>query len=187
MLTTSDYSGLFDSSSLNPGHEKELVAATGIILFSSPRYQEIQARSKIPWLCIAAIHFRESGLRFDRHLHNGDPLCDRTTHIPADRPLVGDPPFKWTDSAADALSQVWRPKEWNLGTALEFLERYNGLGYQLKHGIHSPYVWSYLSAYKSGLYVSDGSFDPTAVSRQAGCAAIFKWLKQIGHPLDFTV
>ena len=178
---------LYTASTLNPGHDRELVAATGLILAHCDQYQAVMGRVRIPWLVIAAIHFRESGLRFDRHLHNGDPLTARTVHVPAGRPVDGSAPFAWVDSACDALSDRWKPVPWDLQGALTFLEHYNGTAYRVKHGIASPYVWSYTSAYTSGLYVADGEFDPNAVSEQAGCAALFKQLESQGLALDFSV
>ena len=49
----------------------------------------------IPWYVIAVIHYLESGLRFDGHLHNGDPLAGRTVHKPKGHPQTGTPPFTW--------------------------------------------------------------------------------------------
>ena len=42
-------------------------------------------------------------LDFNRHLHNGDPLSSRTTHIPQNRPVKGKPPFTWEESTIDVL------------------------------------------------------------------------------------
>ena len=185
MMNPNDYETLFNSSSLNNVYDSQIVNAVGSILFSQPRYEEVQKLSGIPWIVIALIHYRESGLKFNCHLHNGDPLTARTVHVPINRPL-GIPPFTWAESAVDALSQVWRPQSWSLGAALEFLERYNGLGYQ-NHVIYSPYVWAATTAYRKGLFVADGTFDPEKISKQIGCAALMKWIIQIGHKLDFTV
>jgi len=46
----------------------------------------------------------ECGFDFAGHLHNGDPLTDRTTHVPANRPINGTPLFSWQESAVDALT-----------------------------------------------------------------------------------
>ena len=42
-------------------------------------------------------------MRFDQHLHNGDPLSGRTTHVPPGRPRPASPPFTWEQSAHDAI------------------------------------------------------------------------------------
>jgi hypothetical protein len=45
----------------------------------------------------------------------------------------------------------------------------------------SPYLWSMTNHYIRGKYVSDGRFDPVAVSAQAGVASILKILKSKGE------
>lgn len=137
-------------------------------------YEQVANRTGIPWSVISAIHYRESDQNFRRHLHNGDPLSNRTIHVPKGRPSIGYPPFNWTDSAVDAMSAVWRPILWTLPGALEFMERYNGMGYQ-KIGILTPYLWDFTDQYTSGLFVSDHRFDPNVRENRAGCAAIFKY------------
>lgn len=148
-------------------------------------YLEVAKRSGIPWFTIAAIHFRESDQNFKCHLHNGDSLTSRTIHVPRNRPLNGQPPFTWQESACDALSEVWTPDAWDIAGCLEFMERYNGLGYQ-KHGINSPYVWDYTNAYDSGLFITDGKFDPDKKESRPGCVSILKTLTAKGVALDFT-
>ena len=61
------------------------------------------AGTPIPWYVIGFIHKMESDMNFGTHLHNGDPLTARTVHVPTGRPVNGNPPFTWEDSAADAL------------------------------------------------------------------------------------
>lgn len=149
------------------------------------RYQTVAAGTKIPWPIIAAIHFRESGQDFTRHLHNGDPLTARTVHVPAGRPVSGSPPFTWQDSAIDALTGFWRPQAWDMPGMLEFAERYNGLGYQ-KLGVNSPYLWDLTDKYVSGLFVADGHFDPDARESRPGVVSILKILESKGISLDFS-
>lgn len=188
ILTPSDYEDLFNGCMLKTGHDQEFNNAFNVIIAHFSDYSLVEHHAGIPAILIACLHFRESGLNFNRHLHNGDPLTARTVHVPSGRPIAGNPPFSWTDSAVDALSAVWKPQSWSLGAALEFCERYNGLGYQkLPVPIYSPYVWSYTNVYDSGLFVADGTFDQTKISQQAGCAALFKALNARGLALDFTV
>lgn len=184
MLTTSEYENLWSTCKLteDPVKTAELALAQKLINVNQSRYSEVEKRAQVPWPVIAAIHFRESGCSFTRHLHNGDPLSARTVHVPSGRPTFGEPPFRWEDSAVDALSLYWTPPDWSVGHFLMFMERYNGLGYQ-KHSVNTPYLWSYTNQYTSGLYVEDGSFDPGTVSKQAGTVAI---LKSLGVPLDFS-
>lgn len=129
----------------------------------------------IPWYFVAVIHYMEGGLDFKTHLHNGDPLNQRTVHVPKGRPVDGNPPFTWAESATDALTMEGFPawKDWSIPGILYSLERYNGTGYRSK-GINTPYLWSYSNNYTSGKYTDDGVYDPNAVSKQCGAAVILK-------------
>lgn len=136
---------------------------------------------KIPWYFIACVHYRECSFSFKEHLHNGDPLTGYTTHVPAHRPQVGHPPpFTFEESAVDALKLMGFDKigSWILPLMLRKLEAYNGFGYSGLHQIPSPYLWGYSNLYTKGLYVKDGKFDATAVSKQMGTAVILKRMEQ---------
>ena len=160
---------------------------TNINLFAEPldlingnedRYFAVLSKSGVPWQVIAALHYREASCNFHCHLHNGDPLTERTTHVPAGRPMLGSPPFGWEDSALDALafdSLLGLTKWGNVATCLYRIERYNGLGYR-GHGILSPYLWSGSNHYIVGKYTDDGHFDPNQIDHQAGIAGILKLL-----------
>jgi lysozyme family protein len=137
----------------------------------------------VPWDVIACIHSLESDLSLLHHFHNGDLLNERTVHHPAGRPLKGNPPFTWTDSAVDALSLIPKPLLWTLDLKLYFLESYNGLGY-IKKGINSPYLWSGTNLYSKGKFVKDGVFDPEAVSKQIGAVALMKTLDNLQRIRD---
>ena len=63
--------------------------------------------------------------------------------------------------------------DWSIGGALTLLEQYNGLGYA-NRGMPSPYIWASTNQYSHGKYTSDGHFDPHAVDRQIGCAALLR-------------
>lgn len=156
-----------------------------LALLNQDLYQTVSKTSNIPWPLIAAIHFRESNQKFNCHLHNGDPLSARTVHAPAGRPLTGSAPFSWTESAIDALSEVWRPILWDIPSCLGFLEHYNGLGYQ-KHRVNTPYLWDFTDQYTSGLYASDGIFEPELKESRPGCVAILHYLEKGGISLDFS-
>lgn len=127
----------------------------------------------IPWQLIGAIHYRESDLDFSTHLHNGDPLTARTYHVPAGRPIDGDPPYSWVDSAIDALEMKgWQKvKDWTLPYIAYKAEEYNGFGYRA-HNVSDPYLWSGTNDYDKGKYVSDGNFDASVVDRQMGIMPI---------------
>lgn len=182
-----DYQDLFTRSlvTMDPNRVTELGYVCGIALQNQKIYEAVSLSTTIPWPLVAAIHYRESDQNFKCHLHNGDPLTARTTHVPVGRPKQGEPPFTWTDSACDALGDLWRPDDWYIPGCLEFLERYNGMGYQ-KHGINTPYLWDYTSLYDAGLYVADGVFDPKARESRPGAVAILKSLSIKGVSLDFV-
>ena len=147
---------------------------------NAARYAAVTAvvNPAMPWHFVGLVHLLECSQRFDSHLHNGDPLTARTTHVPMGRPVDGVPPFQWEHSAIDALSfQGLRAPEidWTLPGELYQLERYNGFGYR-KHGVLTPYLWSGTNHYTSGKFVSDGLFDKDAVSKQIGAAVILRCL-----------
>jgi lysozyme family protein len=136
----------------------------------------------IPWQLIGIAHGMEAGFDFSRHLHNGDPLTDRTKQVPAGRPATGKPPFTWRASAVDALmlKGLHQVAKWSLARVLYELERFNGFGYRLR-ALPSPYLWSFTDLYVKGKYVRDHEFDPDAVSKQCGAAAILKGLEAKGE------
>jgi lysozyme family protein len=139
------------------------------------RYAKVAIETGVPWWWIGITHYMESAGDFSRHLHNGDPLSHRTTHVPAGRPKTGSPPFTWEESAIDALNLKNLPKitDWSIPHALYQFERYNGFGY-VAHNVNSPYIWSFSTHYSRGKYVSDGQWSSSAVSAQCG-AAVLLW------------
>lgn len=185
-MTPQEYAAMFDGCRLlsDPTRVLATRAICKRMLANQITYWGVEKTTGIPWLVIAAIHFRESSQNFRAHLHNGDPLTGRTTHVPAGRPATGLAPFTWTASAIDALSDRKHPFAWDVGTALEFCENYNGHGYD-KHGVNSPYLWAGTDKYCSGLFVADGSFDPEKKDARPGVVALFKTLMAGGVPLDF--
>ena len=100
-----EYATLWQAMRTRPERMAEIQYVFGKL--TSPankaRYQAVQTSTGVPWYVIAIIHNLEAGRRFDCHLHNGDPLSARTTHVPKNRPPDGDPPFTWEESAKDAL------------------------------------------------------------------------------------
>ena len=160
---------------------------TSINLFAEPLdlingnekiYQKVEEESGVPWQVVASLHFREGDCDFHTHLHNGDPLTDRTKHVPKGRPSDGNPPFSWEASALDALGfdGLLNLTNWNnIATCLYRIERYNGLGYR-PHNINSPYIWSGTNHYTYGKFTNDGHFDATIKDKQAGVAGILKLL-----------
>lgn len=183
-----DYDALFAAAKINQERLPEIETIVYAIQNNRASYWKVEAAAKIPWFVVAAIHNLESSLNFKCHLHNGDPLTHRTVHVPKGRPFAppasGHLPYTWEESAIDALakSELWRPtmaSNWTLAQCLEFMERYNGLGYY-ERDINTPYLWSGTNLYTKGLFVRDDKFDPNAVSQQIGAVAIFKTMLRMG-------
>jgi lysozyme family protein len=171
------YQHLFDTCTIDPQHLASADSLVNKITNQKSRYESAGSPIGVPWYFIGAVHNMESSLRFDRHLHNGDPLTGRTIHVPPGRPVNGDPPFTWEESATDALQfeHLDQVTDWSLPGLLYQLEKYNGFGYRrLKSPILSPYLWSFSNHYTTGKFVADGTFDPDVVSGQCGAAVILR-------------
>jgi lysozyme family protein len=178
-----EYQRLFETCVISDNRASKIESILTTINANRPRYLAVAERLRIPWYFIAVIHSLESSLRFDRHLHNGDPLSDRTIHVPKHRPPTGEPPFTWEESAADALQyrrmDAWR--DWSLPGMLYKLEAYNGWGYRLYHPeVLSPYLWAGSNHYSKGKYVGDGQWSDTAASRQIGAATLLYRMAEKG-------
>lgn len=146
------------------------------------RYAAIEAEIAVPWWFVGTLHNLECGCRFDKHLHNGDPLTQRTTNVPNGRPPAAT--WTWEESAIDALTMKgWERAsvlrgpdglpDWSLPTVLWRFEVWNGFGYRAR-GVRSPYLWAATNHEQPGRYVADGEWNPNAMSRQAGAAAVIK-------------
>jgi len=179
--TPAQYQQLWDTAVIREKNKDEINSLLFKIKKNGTRYLSVSNATHVPWYVIAVIHNMEASLNFTRHLHNGDKLTARTTHVPAGRPLAGNPPFTWEESAVDALTMQGMTKitDWSVPNILLTLEKYNGGGYA-KRGINTPYLWAatnhYGDAPNIGKYVADGHFDPKAISIQIGAAALLKGL-----------
>lgn len=175
----SNYEKLFSSCIIKEAKYSEIDKIVAKMILNKTRYQSVGDPLNIPWYFIAIVHCMEGNLRFDTHLHNGDPLSGRTVQVPAGRPKTGNPPFTWEESAKDALLidklNLWT--DWSIAGILYRLELFNGLGYY-KQGINSPYLWSYSNHYTKGKYVQDGRYDPNAISKQCGAAVFLRRMSE---------
>jgi lysozyme family protein len=172
-----DYQQLFDTCQVRPVKLSEVEKTIDQLVANADRYKSVADPLSVPWQVIAVIHNLESSQSFNRHLHNGDPLTARTVQVPAGRPPDGIPPFKWEQSADDALRlrKMDQWNDWSLPGILYQLEGYNGWGYRLYHShVLSPYLWSYSNLYNSGKYVADGTWSDTAVSKQCGAGVLLR-------------
>jgi lysozyme family protein len=165
-------------ATLEPDHKAECMLVTKSALTSRDRYETVAAKVGIPWFVIACLHRRESDQNWKACLHNGEAIIGtgkRTTKVPKGR----GPFATWEEAALDAFHGEWHAYDWDLGGILEFCERYNGLGYR-KHGVQSPYVYDYTTAYTKGMFNRDDHWDPNLKERRAGVAAMLKCFEELG-------
>lgn len=174
-----EYRRLWNRLAIQQEHRSRVNAVAAKLRAHRSRYEAAARPHGMPWQVVAAIHEMESGAKFTKHLHNGDPLSRPTVQVPRGRP-PGPGPFTWEESAADALrlKAVRHVPEWDLANTLYFLEGYNGFGYRMHYPEeNSPYLWSMsTNSTLPGKYVSDGRFDPTAPSSQVGAALLIREL-----------
>jgi len=130
-----EYTNLFDTCKINSSKINEVDDIIRKMVANKGAYDTVSIELNIPWYFIAVIHNMESSLNFRTHLHNGDPLSARTIHVPKSRPVSGNPPFTWSDSAIDALKMKNLDKwtDWTIAGILFKLEVYNGFGYRNNH------------------------------------------------------
>lgn len=171
-----EYAALWAGASIRFEREPEVRAMARRVLSGKDRYETVSAATGVPWFVIGIIHAMECSLSFEKHLHNGDPLAKATVNVPKGR----GPFASWEESAIDALryDKLDKVFGWTVERVAYCLETFNGFGY-LRLGIHSPYLWSFTTAYTSGKYVRDGVWSSTAVSQQCGGMAILKMLVEI--------
>jgi len=179
-----EYERLFANCKVLDEHLIDVRALVSRVLAHRLRYEAVGKPLGTPWWIIGAIHAMESGLDFRAHLHNGDPLTQRTVQEPSGRPQEGNPPFTWEFSATDALKlhgfHFWR--DWSVAGALYKAEEYNGWGVRRFHAVAGPtaYLWSQTNQYLGGKYVKDGIWNGTAKSQQAGVAAMLRLMVDRG-------
>lgn len=179
-----EYERLYTRQVANLRYAKALEAGLLKILSNVSRYKEVEERAKVPWYVVGVVHLLESNCSFNYHLHNGDPIGKKTTHVPKGRPNLDS--WTWEDSAVDALEwerQVsWAargldPKDWSLPAILYRLEAWNGFGSRV-HGVPTAFLWSGTTFYKQGKYGSDGKWNSKLVSQQVGAASLLKALEK---------
>lgn len=173
-----DYQGLWDLMIVTD--ESDVISAAKEVLKHKDRYMAVVEGTNVPWQTIGVTHYREADCDFTCHPHNGDSLQHRTVNVPSGRPVAGNPPFAWEDSAKDCyfnLNQWDKVETWNIVTILSKLEAFNGFGYRDYHPtVLTPYLWSGTNNYTVGKYASDGKFDPTLKDKEMGCAPIYRYL-----------
>lgn len=180
-----EYARLYETMIIRPERRVAVDRAAQRIVEHRKRYEDVERETSVPWYVIGVIHNLEAGGRWDRHLHNGDPLSARTVQVPRGRPRTGSPPFEWDASAKDAIEfdGLNKVEQWTLPRICYELEKFNGFGYQ-RRNVPSPYLWSFTNHYSRGKYVADGKWDGSAVSAQAGAMALIKRIDELCPDVD---
>lgn len=166
------YSSLFGSMRILPGKERECMEAARKVLRGKSRYIQVEARADAPWAVVGITHLMECSCSWNRQILNGEHWNLKTRNWP---PGLG-PWDSWEESAVCGMLRFRKryPEKWNIGTIGLFLERWNGMGYAAR-GKHSPYLWSMSNhGVGTGKFVSDGKYDPRAVSDQVGGMVVLK-------------
>ena len=174
-ILANEYQLLFNTCIINPNHNAAIEQAINIMVANKDTYDAIANEAIVPWYFVAIIHCLEASQNFHKHLHNGDPLGARTVHVPAGRPITGNPPFSFHESAVDALrlDHLAPLGDSSIPGLLFAFEKFNGFGNRA-HGINSPYLWSFSNHYTKGKFIRDHVFDPEAVSDQIGAAVLLR-------------
>jgi lysozyme family protein len=179
-----EYNRLFNTCVIREKHRSEVTWAMNKILEQRNEDRWLPAAQEVccPWYFVGLIHYMEGAMDFRAHLHNGDPLTERTVQVPENRPPVWNPPSDWTSSAIDSLTLEGfaNQADWSIARILYRFERNNGFGSR-RNGIYTPYLWSFSNHYSRGKFVADRVWDPDAVSKQVGCAVILKAMIDKGH------
>lgn len=139
------------------------------------RYERVAARTGVPAVLVAALHFRESSMDFGTYLHQGDPLGRPAVNWPNDIPVFSD----WEEAAIHALNSKKNIRDDvgmdentdDLASMATYSEAYNGFGYRYK-GKSSAYVYAGTNQYEGGRYVRDGVFDPNSWDQRPGTMAL---------------
>jgi lysozyme family protein len=175
------YEALYAGMFIRPEWASQVEWHRKKLLQYKPRYDPVAYSTGVPWWFIGIVHALEGSFNFATHLHNGDPLSERTVRHPANRPEVWNPPNDWESSATDALilDNVAHQVDWSLARTLHRLEGYNGFSYY-HHFINSPYLWSFSNQYVRGKFVADHVYDENAISKQCGAAVMLRALTAAG-------
>ena len=176
-----DYQHLFATCTIRAEWTAEVEKWVDAIMADRDRYWIVGQRLNLPWFVVAGLHYADTDCDFTVHLHNGDPLTDRTCHLPDGRPVDGEPPFSWEDSAIDALRLYYFDQwsDWSIAGTLFKLEGHGGWSYRLHHPeVLSPYLWSYSNHYHQGKYVTDDTWNETAIAQRCGVAVLLRRLAE---------
>lgn len=158
-----------------------------IILANKSQYQQVQARTNVPWYVVASDHMKEASCDFTKCLANGQPWDQKTTIVP-----IGFGPWtSWVEAAVWAYEHqgISGRSDWTLANCFFRLEGFNGFGYRTgkMQGTTplnaSPYIYNATPFYEKGLAVADHTFDSNKVDDNPGCMALLKALELAGEKI----
>ena len=176
------YTVMWETMRVLDNREHGIEAVARLIKKNQARYETVCHQLGIDaswWIMLGAIHYRESTCNFGTHLYNGDPLEHRTVHVPAGRPLYGDPPFTWEYSAQCALRDHGArglKGPWSPVPAAYVCENYNGWGYQAR-GETSAYLWAGTNKHATGKFIRDHVYSTVAIDPQEGVMPVMRALR----------
>jgi lysozyme family protein len=184
-MIADDYRKLFSTCRITEAKRSEVGWYVSKIVEPERRksYEQVYEETCVPWFFVAITHGMEASFDTKSHLHNGDPLKNKTVQVPTGRPDPWKPPADWVSSAIDAMKydKFHEKPDWDLATCLYRWEAYNGWRSRTLHNINTPYLWSFSNHYTKGKFVADGVWDANAVSKQCGAAVMLKALVEAGH------
>lgn len=168
-------------------HEAAVMARCREIIKHKAEVAEVCAEIGMPIAYSLASFELEASSDFSLSPAQGDPLNERSTHVPKNRG-----PFKtWAAAALDAYHidglDAVGAANWSWERACFEGELFNGFGYRAPaiHE-HTPYLWSYTNVAQIGKFTSDGHWE-REWSTQIGLVALMKGLIAIDPSLDLTV
>ena len=179
---TEEYQQLFQSCQILPVHTREIDQLVSDIVDDQSRYEALAQTLSLPWQVLSVIHYAVSERSFDSHLHNGDPLLERTVHEPAGRPSQGAAPFSWEQSASDfvQLHHLEQWQDWSLAGILYKLEGLDTWAYRLRQPpCPSPFLWCGSQHYLGGKYITDELWSDEASYTQYGAAVLLRRMAEL--------
>lgn len=179
------YAKYWDAMKINPGRVQEFTTIAQFAINHKATYQELEAKTGVPWAMLAVIHRRESDANFNTYLGNGQSLTRVTTIVPKGRgPFTG--PTAFLDGGVDAIKiEGWGSIiDWRVEKQLYYSLLFNGIGTEPFHP--SSYVWGGTNIQVPGKWVRDHVFDPTVMDPQPGCAPLLWTIAKLDPTVAFT-
>lgn len=177
-----EYDTLYKSARILPDQLGIVRASGKFILDNRDKFIAVAREIQCPWCFVGILSVMEAGHSFKGWLANGNPLTGKTYDVPEGLEVAGkNPPYDWVEAAIVSLrlKKYEEITTWNFLIMLYCFEKWNGYGYRNK-GHKSQYLWASTQYEEPGRYIADYVWSETALSDQAGCAALMLWLTEQG-------